>query len=234
MQQDTTDSPAVPGMNLRWFSPADHQRMREHGIAPDSHWRGGAILDSGGDEHRFTVDEYLGLVEAEVLLARDPVELIEGRIVEVSPSSDGHTFLVSVLTRIFNRNLDPDHFAVVAQLPCLVEGDSMPEPDLGVYRGSLEEIGGNPPVSRALLLVEVMVTSHEKDRHAKLPLYARSGVPEVWLVDVLGRRLHAYRQPVAGESRYALEVVLGPEDTAKPERLPEVELPLAGLLRAIE
>ncbi|TVQ85486.1 MAG: Uma2 family endonuclease [Chromatiaceae bacterium] len=45
---------------------------------------------------------------------------------------------------------------------------------------------------------EVADSTLADDRHRKLPLYARFGVPEVWLVDVAGRHLDIYRDPEDG------------------------------------
>ncbi len=41
-------------------------------------------------------------------------------------------------------------------------------------------------------------TSARYDREIKLPLYARHGVPEVWIVDLEARLLRLHRLPVDG------------------------------------
>ena len=46
-----------------------------------------------------------------------------------------------------------------------------------------------------LLLVEVADSSLAYDRGPKLALYARHGVPEVWVVDLVGRAVEICREP---------------------------------------
>lgn len=59
----------------------------------------------------------------------------------------------------------------------------------------------HPGPKDVLLLVEVADTSAGYDQRVKLPLYARAGIPEVWLVDLEGDRIEVLREPAAGRYR---------------------------------
>jgi len=74
-------------------------------------------------------------------------------------------------------------------------------------------------------VVEVSDSTLGYDRGRKLPLYARHGIPEVWIVDVAGQRVSRHSQPDA--NGYALEERLG--DSATPLQLPDCVIPLAEL-----
>jgi len=53
---------------------------------------------------------------------------------------------------------------------------------------------GHPTPDDVYLLVEVAETSSETDRRVTVPLYARAGIPEVWLVDLQQDNVTAYRE----------------------------------------
>lgn len=138
------------------------------------------------------VSEYDALV-AGGLLDGEPVQLLEGVLVRMAPQSPGHSEAVHRATR-----------SVVAQLPAgwtwrnqapLVAGDhSEPEPDLAVVRD--EDYSGGHPRSAALV-VEVARSSRGIDLNVKARVYAASGVPEYWVLDLANRCLYVHRGPGA-------------------------------------
>ncbi len=78
-----------------------------------------------------------------------------------------------------------------------------------------------------LLIVEVSDTTLEYDREVKVPLYARHGIPEVWLLDVRSGELTVYRDPVGGIYR-TMDKPL-PDARVSPSQVPEVMLSLAAV-----
>jgi Uma2 family endonuclease len=117
-----------------------------------------------------------------------PVELLEGLLVDVSPHGPLHGAIVEELT----ARLAGARARLRVQLPIEIPPDSVPEPDLALLKAPPPH--GEHPRS-ALLVVEVAVTSHEVDRGAKAALYARAGVPVYWLVDVPGRAVEVRTGP---------------------------------------
>jgi Uma2 family endonuclease len=85
-----------------------------------------------------------------------------------------------------------------------------PEPDAAVVRA--RNYGDDLPTARdVLLLIEVSDTSLGYDRARKLPLYARAGIPESWVVDLQGEAIERHTNPVGGRYRVTVRVGRGEE-----------------------
>ncbi len=134
--------------------------------------------------------EYDALVEMG-LLEDERVELLEGALVELNPKGGRHARLVTGLNRLLSRRL-PEELMVSVAAPYVADDLSEPEPDLAVvpYRSTDEH-----PDS-ALLVIEVSRSSLSKDLGVKARTYARSGVPEYWVVDVIAEVVHVHTGPV--------------------------------------
>ena len=74
--------------------------------------------------------------------------------------------------------------------------DGEPEPDAGVYRGSIRDVADRPRTpAEAALLAEVSHSSYDYDRYAKWVTYAAARVPVYWIVDLNRRRLEVHTEP---------------------------------------
>src|SRR3989442_11200282 len=148
--------------------------------------------------YRFTVDEYERLAQAGVLTQCDRVELLDGDIVEMSPIGDRHASVVARISSVFSERLGRRSI-VWGQNPLgLRVVRSVPQPDVTLLRPRADfYAAGRPGPDDALLLIEVMDTSTPTDRSVKLPLYARAGIAETWLVDVGAATVEVYREPTA-------------------------------------
>lgn len=175
---------------------------------------------------RFTVDEVLRMVEVGILQEDEPLELLEGELVEMSPQGSLHRSLKAHV-RMMLEHVFGDRVFVSDQDPLDVGGDSLPEPDLTLLRGApMDYVDAHPTGSDALLVVEIAVSSQATDRW-KAQLYARGGVPEYWLIDVPARAVTVYRRPEDGE--YQEVTLRQPGDTLP---LPTLDLrwPVESLL----
>ena len=142
---------------------------------------------------RFTVHDYHRMGEAGILHEDDRVELIEGELVEMAAIGTRHFSCVNGLTRMLVRGVG-DEAIVSVQNPVRLDEHSEPQPDLTVLR--MRDYRESLPVPEdVLLLIEVSDPTLAYDRGVKLPLYARSGIREVWIVD-LGRGHRASRRSV--------------------------------------
>ena len=92
---------------------------------------------------------------------------------------------------------------VSVQNPVRLDSLNEPQPDVAVLRPRTgnRRAAGPPAPSEVLLLVEVSDSSLRFDRKVKLPLYARFGIPELWIVDLKGRVLERHRDPTADACR---------------------------------
>ena len=176
----------------------------------------------------FTVDDYYRLAERGILREDDRVELIDGQVVQMTPIGARHAGRVNYLTKTL-VDLVGDDGIVAVQNPLTLGSRSQPQPDLLVATHHPEFYGKRlPPPADVLLLIEVADSSVDYDRDVKIPLYARAGIPEVWLVDLSGDGLEVYREPAAEGYRDVRRLRRGDAVTAL--RLPMVRLAVADVL----
>lgn len=164
----------------------------------------------------FTVEDYHRMGEAGILHEDDRVELIEGEIVEMTPIGARHASCVRELNSLLSRQVE-ETLRVDVQNPIKLDERSEPQPDLAVirardYRESL------PMPEDVLLLIEVSDTTLAYDKNVKLPLYARAGIPEVWIVDVGGETIERHTDP-------SREIYRHTEKACRGEKLESVALP---------
>ncbi len=136
--------------------------------------------------------EYDALVDSG-LLEDESVELIEGDLVRMMPQKPVHAGTVRRVDRALRGQL-PGGWALSLQFPLAAGDRSEPEPDLAVVPD--EDYLDHHPTS-ARLVVEVSRSSLTIDLGAKARVYAAIGVPDYWVLDVVGGRLHAHRSPTA-------------------------------------
>ena len=172
--------------------------------------------------HTFTVADYHRMLEAGILTEDDRVELICGEIVAMSPIGTRHATCVKGLIQLLTESLGRRILLGVAD-PITLGDHSEPQPDISLALPPKERYAdAHPTPPDIYLLIEVSDTTITYDREVKLPLYARAGVPEVWIVDLNGRRVETYRDPTPygyRELRYAY-----PGDTLMPAAFPDVTL----------
>ena len=142
---------------------------------------------------RFTVHDYHRMGEARILHEDDRLELIEGEIVEMAAIGTRHFSCVNRLNRLLVISVG-DEAVISVQNPVRLNEHTELQPDLAVirprdYRESL------PEPDDVLLLIEVSDTTLAYDRGVKLPLYAKAGITEVWIVDLAGETIGRYTGP---------------------------------------
>ncbi|MBX2999587.1 MAG: Uma2 family endonuclease [Caldilineaceae bacterium] len=138
-----------------------------------------------------TVDQYHQMGEVGILRAEDRLELLEGVLYDMAAISSLHAACVNRLNSFFVYGA-PDAI-VHPQNPIQLDDYSEPQPDLAVLRYREDYYASaHPTPADVYLLIEVAYTSQTYDRERKLPLYARFGVPEVWIVDVEAEQIDAF------------------------------------------
>ena len=148
-----------------------------------------------GVRHRFTVDEYHKMAQVGIFQEDDRVELLEGEIVEMAPIGSRHAACVKRLNQLFSDRLGGRAITGV-QDPVRIGEHSEPQPDLTLLRPRPDFYStGHPGPEDVLLVIEVADTTQDYDREVKMPLYARSGIPEAWLVDLVEDCIEVYRRP---------------------------------------
>jgi len=149
--------------------------------------------------HRLTVEEYFRMAEVGLLAPEARVELIEGEIFDMAPIGNEHGGFTAWLHRRFLRDLG-ESISVWDQVTLPLGRFSAPEPDLTILKYRKDEYRGKRPAPEdVLLIVEVSQSSLRHDRNAKLPLYARYDIPEVWILDVQRLQLQLFHTVEAGK-----------------------------------
>jgi Uma2 family endonuclease len=161
------------------------------------------------------------------------VELIEGRLMVHSPQNSLHAGTVEDVTELLSDLFRPGH-RVRCQLPLDLGLRTEPEPDLAVVAGTRGQYRNAHPTS-AVLVVEVSDTTLAYDRDTKGSLYARGGINDYWIVNLVGRQVEVYRDPIPDPSephgcRYGSRTNLVPSATVSPLALPAAAIPVADLL----
>lgn len=141
------------------------------------------------------------MVAAGVFPPGDPVELIDGEILAMTPQGSAHATTVLLTAQALQIAFGTGTHVRV-QMPLALDPASEPEPDLAVVSGSPRDYRDAHP-SSALLVVEVADTTLDYDREQKGSLYARAGIAEYWIVNLSDRRLEVYRDPAPlSQARY--------------------------------
>jgi hypothetical protein len=170
------------------------------------------------ETRRFTVREYQRLLDAAVLGEDEHVELLDGVIAPMSPTSPRHAAHVARLGELL-RALVGARAHVREEKAVVLEPATQPEPDLAVVRPRPDfYAGGHPGAADILLLVEVAETSLERARGVKLALYVRAGIPAVWVLDLPGDRLWVASGP--RDTGYADVIELTRPEDATPLTVP--------------
>jgi len=128
----------------------------------------------------------------------------------------------------------PRGWIVRFQDPVALDDESAPEPDLAVVRGSHADYRHAHP-TRAVLIIEVAESSLALDRVQKGSLYARAGIADYWIVNLVNRVVEVYRDPGADLTapfgwRYTSVERFRPPGAVTPLGVSAAPVPVAGLL----
>jgi len=176
--------------------------------------------------YRLTVAEYHRLGEIGIFNEDSRVELIEGDLIAMPPIGCQHAGHLDRIAQPFFRQVTQG--IVRVQSPIQLGDHSEPQPDLAVLRYREDFYTRSHPLPEdVLLLIEVSDSTLRYDRDTKVPLYARAGIPEVWLLDLAGQRLEVYRRP--SPEGYREIHYPAPAESIAPVLLPELILSVASL-----
>jgi Uma2 family endonuclease len=177
--------------------------------------------------HKLSVDDYHRMGAAGVLAPDCRVELIEGEMIDMAPIGSVHASVVSVLSAFFVRAVG-EAGIVFSQNPVRLLPDSEPQPDLMVLKPRADHYRKSLPLAAdVLLLGEVADSTLDYDRKIKLPLYARHGIAEVWIVDLNAERLEVHAAVQGGA--YGSVRRLEKTESVTPGLVPCLPLPLAAI-----
>ncbi len=142
---------------------------------------------------RWRRDEYEKMIARGIFAPGERVELVDGEIRNMTPQGSLHATAVSLAEDAL-RTLFASGFVVRSQLPLALDPRSEPEPDIAVVKGKPRDYRDAHP-STAILIVEIADTTLEYDRGRKGNLYARAGVADYWIVNLIESCVEVNRDP---------------------------------------
>jgi Uma2 family endonuclease len=168
-------------------------------------------------KHLWTVEEFQRAAETGAFPPDNRLELIRGELVEMAAIGNRHAICVMLLNDLLG-DLKPLGIVNPQNPLRLPRQRSVPQPDVVLLRR--RDFRSHPPQPEdVLVLVEVADTSLTYDRETKIPLYAESGIPEAWLVDLNSDTISVYRRPSPKGYQEVRQYRRG--DTIMPEAIPE-------------
>ena len=182
---------------------------------------------------RMPRSRYDRLVEVGLLGKQDRIELLDGLLVVREPQGQRHATAVGLVRAALEKAFDRAYH-LREEKPIALDERSEPEPDIAVVAGRIRDYATAHP-SRPVLVVEVADTSLALDRLRKAGLYARAGIPDYWVVNLIDDTLEVYRDPVAapdtlGEWAYASVRILRRRARVTPLAAPRARIRVAALL----
>lgn len=179
--------------------------------------------------HRFSAEDYHKLAELGILSPDARVELIQGEIHDMSPIGPLHSGIVNRLTRFFVLEAK-GRWIVSTQNPAGLDRYSEPQPDLMLLKPAPDDfVSHHPAPDDVLLLIEVADSSLDFDRGKKLTVYARAGIPEVWIVNLQDSAIEIYREPHF--TGYEKKTVVHAGEKACPTTFTDAAVDVGELLR---
>ncbi len=161
--------------------------------------------------YRFTADQVMRMDAAGLFGTDKRLELLNGVIYRKPPVNPPHASALLRLARLLGR-LCGNAWAVRPQVPLLLSPKSLPQPDIVIAAGSLDDYdSAHPTPAETALVVEVSDSTLRDDLGEMMRLYADAGISEYWVVDVNARVVHVHTLPQPGG--YAAVAVVGPAGT---------------------
>lgn len=161
------------------------------------------------------------------------VELLDGDIWRLGRQSPSHAAMVSKTSKAL-KDLFGSDFVFSTKMPVTLSDSSEPEPDFSVAVGAINDyLDRHPTSSEVLLVVEVADDRLDKDRRIKREIYAKAGILEYWIVDLIHQQLEVYRQPLSSGTYADFQVYLLDQAIA-PLGAPDKPIAVADLLPPIE
>ncbi len=182
---------------------------------------------------RFTRAEYERLIDLGVFQPSEDIELIGGELMVAEPQGAPHYTAIRKTAKALEAAFGPG-WEVRTEGPIGLDDESEPEPDVAVVPGAPDDYARAHP-SRPALTVEVAESSLALDRHRKGSLYARAGLPDYWVLNLVDRVLEVYREPAPDSAapfgwRYGRSEVFEASARVTPLAAPGSSIPVSQLL----
>lgn len=159
-----------------------------------------------------SVEEYHKMAEYGMLPERG-VELIKGEITEMSPIGSWVASRVNKLNALLVQILGKTGIISI-QNSVVLNNFSEPQPDIAILKFREDYYANALPTAGAVqLIIEIAHSSFSYDQKVKLPLYAESGIAELWIVNLEQKEIEVYWEPAGKQYRFS--ELFGPGEVLK-------------------
>ena len=206
--------------DLRTFCSAEFRAMVAAGIL--SRRDREAVLSGS---YRFTADQYQSMGMAGILSEYEPIELVNGEIIEMAPIGDAHNDSTDCVSDLMFASFR-GRARIRVQGSVRINPRSELQPDFAVLRNRSDYHLSPATPEDVLFIVEVSASSLNYDRGEKLAVYAAAGIPELWIVNLREYGLYVHRDPAGEQYQTVRRFQAG--DYVSPLAFPDVSLPVSG------
>ncbi len=176
-----------------------------------------------------TVEEFCRLADEGAFGPDARVELLDGEVFEMLPIGPFHSYSNRYLTNHFAW-IGKGRWLVDMQNPVLLNNRSQPQPDFTLLRDLGEEYGTrHPGPEDIILLVEISESSLRFDQGRKLTAYARAGIKEYWIVNLVKRWVEIYQEP-SPDGTYGSVTRKQSGESVAPAAFPDATMQVSDLL----
>lgn len=180
----------------------------------------------------WTVEEYHRMAEAGIFGADERVELLEGQIIWMIAKGTAHRSAVGRTDKLLQNRLG-NRAWISVQDPIKLNERSEPEPDIAVVKvDPLDYADHHPTPSEVYLIIEVADSSLKLDCKTKAKAYSQAGIKDYWVLDVISRQLHVFREPT--QDGYLSLVVLPEDATISPLDFPDLTIAVLEMLPPVK
>lgn len=162
---------------------------------------------------RMSVKQYHAIARAGIIDEDEPVELLEGLLVQKMTKTPPHTVATGLTYDRFRLWLPPGWFLTTHSPVTLA--DSEPEPDVMVVCGQVQNFSRrHPGPTDVALIIEVADATLRRDQGTKKRIYARGGIPVYWLINLINMHIEVYTDPTGPTNKpdYLTQQVYHPGD----------------------
>ena len=175
--------------------------------------------------YKWSIEEWHKLVNSGLLEGK-PVEFLEGEIVEVSPEGIEHSYTNDSVVKYLRSSLS--NLADVRESHPITLDNSEPEPDIAIVQLPSTIYRQHHPYPQDIYwLIEVSNKTLQKDLNQKIITYARNGIPEYWVIDLVNKKLRTHTQIQNNSYSQVVEYQTG---TVSPLAFPNIVIALDKLL----
>lgn len=178
--------------------------------------------------HKWSIADYHQIIESGVLEGKS-VELLEGEIIAVSPESPIHSSRIDTVAEYLRKVLQK--VAKVREAHPITLDNSEPEPDIAIVRFNKNNYATRHPYSQDIYwLVEISKNTLTKDLTEKSVIYARNGIREYWVIDLVNKKLWLFTNLQNQSYQNRQELTMG---MINPIAFPQINIEVEKLLTIV-